>query len=72
MTTFVVTTHGDYIKETNTTHFCTVISLLLQNQSEGGSVSTKPRLFLVVDLFAVKFKINLTKKDHSYSVLTMG
>ena len=39
------------------------------NQSEGGSV-VKLRL-LVVDLFAVESKINLIKKDHSYSVLAM-
>ena len=43
--------------------------LLSQNQSEGGSVS-KNRIFRLVDLFAVKFKINLKKKDHSYSSLT--
>ncbi len=38
------------------------------NQSEGGSVV---KLRLVVDLFAVESKINLIKKDCSYSVLAM-
>ena len=43
--------------------------LLLRNETKAkAEVFQKFRLFLALDLFASKCKINITKKDHCYQI----